>query len=71
MLAGISLFFVFLMIVTVRLEELSADLHALREIGEQEFVDAYEEISDESSDSFDYQELILRKSHLVVIGKSV
>lgn len=52
MLAGVSLMFILLMTVAVRLEELAADLHALQSLGEEEFLDAYDEISDEGSDSF-------------------
>ncbi|WP_256288305.1 hypothetical protein [Halobellus inordinatus] len=51
MLAGISLVFIVLMAVAARVEELAADLHALQSIGEEAFLDAYDEISDESSDS--------------------
>lgn len=51
MLAGVSLAFIVLMTVTIRLEELAADLHALQDLGEDEFLGAYDEISDEGSDS--------------------
>jgi len=55
MLAGVSLAFIVLMTVTIRLEELAADLHALQDLGEDEFLDAYDEISDEGSDSLHNQ----------------
>jgi Zn-dependent protease with chaperone function len=51
LLAGVSLLMIVLFVATVRLEELAADLHAIREIGEKEFLDAYDEISEESSKS--------------------
>jgi Zn-dependent protease with chaperone function len=51
MLFGVSLLFIMLMIVTIRLEELAADIHVLRRLGEQDFLAAYEEISDESANS--------------------
>ncbi|WP_313694299.1 hypothetical protein [Halorarum halobium] len=51
MLAGVSLMLVLLMAVAARLEEVAADLHALQSLGEEAFLDAYDEISDEGSDS--------------------
>ncbi|MFB6229448.1 MAG: hypothetical protein ABEH88_13025 [Halobacteriales archaeon] len=51
MLAGVSLAFIVLMTVTIRLEEMAADLHALQDLCEDGFLDAYDEISDEGSDS--------------------
>lgn len=55
LLAGVSLVMVLAFVLTVRVEELAADLHALREFGEQEFLDAYDEISEEGSDSMHNQ----------------
>jgi Zn-dependent protease with chaperone function len=51
MLAGVSLIFIVVMAGAARLEELAADLYALRSLGEEEFLTAYDEISEESSDS--------------------
>ncbi len=51
MLAGVSLLLILAFVMTVRLEELAADLHALRALGEEEFLSAYDEISSESSQS--------------------
>jgi len=48
---GVSVLMILALVVTVRLEELAADLHALQELGEKEFLDAYDEISDKGSDS--------------------
>lgn len=51
LLAGVSLLLVLVFVVTVRLEELAADLHALRELGEEEFINAYDEISKAGRDT--------------------
>lgn len=51
MLTGVSLMFILLMAVATRLEELAADLHALQSLGEERFLEAYAEITDESNDS--------------------
>lgn len=51
MLAGVSLMLIILMAVAARLEELAADLHALQSLGEEEFLEAYAEITDKGSDS--------------------
>lgn len=51
LLAGVSLLLILVFVVTVRLEELAADLHALRELGEEEFMNAYDEISETGSDT--------------------
>lgn len=48
---GVSLLMLFAFLLTARLEELAADLHALRDIGEEEFLDAYDEISKEASNA--------------------
>lgn len=51
LLTAVSLLMILAFVVTVRLEELAADLHALREVGEEEFLGTYDEISDESTDT--------------------
>jgi len=55
MLVGVSLMLIFLMAVAARLEELAADLHALRSLGEEKFLRAHAEISNEGSDSLHVQ----------------
>jgi Zn-dependent protease with chaperone function len=55
LLAGVSLLMILAFVVTVRLEELAADLHALQTLGEEEFLDAYDEISAEGSDTLHNQ----------------
>ncbi|WP_049969035.1 M48 family metalloprotease [Haloferax prahovense] len=51
MMVGVSLILILLMVGAARLEELAADLYALRSMGEEEFLTAYDEISEEGSDS--------------------
>lgn len=51
LLAGVSLLMILTFVVTVRLEELAADLHALGELGEEDFHAAYEEVAEEGSDT--------------------
>lgn len=51
LLAGVSLLLILASVVAVRLEELAADLHALRELGEEEFMTAYDEVSEASSNT--------------------
>jgi len=55
MLAGVSLILILLMAVAARLEELAADLHAFQSLGEEEFLEAYAEITDQGSDSIHVQ----------------
>jgi len=56
--AGVSLLMILALVVTIRLEELAADLHALRELGQEEFLNAYDEISDKGSDSLHNRVLV-------------
>ena len=51
MLAGVYMMLIILMAVAARLEELAADLHALQSLGEEEFLEAYAEITDKGSNS--------------------
>lgn len=50
-LAGVSASLIGLFMIAFWLEELTADLHAIKELGESEFVEAYEVISEKSDNS--------------------
>lgn len=81
MLAGVSLMFILLMTGATRVEELAADLYALQSLDEGTFLDAYDEISDEGSDSvhirivnriqYSDPENVVRVHHFLVWAKTL